>query len=335
MRKRPGVIFGCDGDEGVKNYLEMLLNAFVTEVVAGYSKKIEINLYKDASVEIISHDSGILLSEEIKDTKPEWYNFFCEIFCGDKLGSFSQYDDYNREHNALFGRDGYDPKILTKDGVQFDLCCVQYASDFMHVESVRDGIKKNLEFKKGYSVSDLIKENLDVKPYTRIHCKPDPEVFSEYGSMRKQCRGILKDLSVCVPGFVGVLYDEKENSREEFYTEKGASDGICGPLYQRELTATGKERYNHPDYTATVRLTVGFDPEKKGNVCYHNCRSLEFGGEHHNCAVECIRKFLQYEFYDIYTDKGIDLNDSYIFSRIRLVIESSCDYSAVKWDSAA
>lgn len=330
IRKRPAVVFGFQGDEGVKNYVKMLLDTFITETAAGYCDKIEINLHKDLSLEIISYDSGIVLSKEINDGKAAWQSLFCDLYCEEKFADMSYYDKLTAEHNDIYGREGSKLRFGVLDGPQFALCCIQYASSFMYVEAVRDGIKNTVEFSKGYSVSELKKERTDKPSYTRIHCKPDPEVFGEYGAMNGICSQILKGLSVTVPAFNGVLYDEAKEIRTEF---NNTLNDYTGPVYRAEISCEGKDRYNYNTYLADVKLTLAFSENKNEIACYHNCRLLECGGTHLEKAIERVCTYTGYCLWN--TENGNKVTEDDILPHLCLVLESGCDYSVTKWQNAA
>ena len=156
IRKRPAVYFGSDDLDGSVMVVRKLIDIFVTEAVLGYSSKIEIEIHKDNSISIRSYDRGLILGEDIVEDKPAWYMLFCEPYYG---------MDLQNPHAVLYGEhETFSEHRSRSTTVGLDLCCIQYVSRFMHIESVRDGIKKTLVFEKGYSVSELRREQSSESP---------------------------------------------------------------------------------------------------------------------------------------------------------------------------
>ena len=56
VRKRPGMYIGSTDGRGLMHCLWEIIDNAVDESLAGYCKKIEINLEKDGSIEV--HDDG-------------------------------------------------------------------------------------------------------------------------------------------------------------------------------------------------------------------------------------------------------------------------------------
>ena len=180
VRKRPAVVFDSDGVVGVVYVIKTLLNIFVAEAALGFSAGIHVKVHTDNSISVRSYDRGFILDETIVEGKPVWYQDFCELYCGSRESDGEYYFGLGSGHNALYGQEEMAiSKYQVDTDHSFDLCCVQYVSKFMHVEATRNGVKKILDFEKGYSVSDLRKEQTTERANTYIHFLIDEDVFGD------------------------------------------------------------------------------------------------------------------------------------------------------------
>lgn len=287
VRKRPAVVFGSDDANGAVEAVRMLIDLFATELVPGYSAGMRVTVSADGSVEIDSRDRGMILDETVEDGVPRWHRDFCEMYCGPREPDGDYVFTVLSRQNDLFGELSQPlPKYPMDSDHYFDLCCVQYASAYMHVEAVRDGVKKVLDFRKGYAVGELAKEPTDEPAGTRIRFRPDDEVFGcAQLPMTPLCEA-LRDLAVALPGVTCEWADERDGTGGTYHYPAGACDYIaeCAaptmPVYVAELEANGKDRYNRRAYDARVRLYVAFAKQAPDALCLHNYRTLPCGGRH-------------------------------------------------------
>ena len=83
---------------------------------------------------------------------------------------------------------------------------------FMHIESVRDGIKKTLDFEKGYSVSELRREQSSEPSNTYVHFLIDEEVFDDIKISGSEIVDFLRDAAITVPGLECKICDERDDN---------------------------------------------------------------------------------------------------------------------------
>ena len=338
VRKRPAVIFGSDGAEGVETAIKTLLDIFMTEAALGLSSGIDLAIHTDNSVSIRSHDRGFLLDESVIDGKPAWHYVFCEMYSGPRQADEEYYYSLGSHHNNLYGQtDTPMGKYQVDSDHIFDLCSVQYASKFMHVESVHDSYKKKLDFEKGYSVSETKKEITTDNSYTLIHFLADPEVFGDVNISSKPIASFLKNAAVTIHGLKCSVYDARTNEKQVFFypnlTEDYAKERAANlslPLFTRTIEARGKDRYNRSEYDAKIKLVLGFADGSGSAVCLHNYRELENGGEHFEALKEQLMKYINWEFlWDFKADdnaskKSIELRFDDIKNNVVLILETNC-----------
>ena len=354
VRKRPAVMFGSDDMEGVISVIKTLLNIFVTEAARGCSTGIDVNVHHDNSISICSHDRGFLLDETIIDGKPAWYQNFCELYCGPRELDENYELFLGCRHSDLYGTDASMPKYYEDADHGFDLCCVQYVSKFMHVEAIRDGTKKILDFEKGYSISDLRKEPSEEPTGTFIHFLVDSEVFGDINFPISEIVEFLRDVAITIPGLKCEISDVRNNISTTFLYPKGTVDyaaeissTISIPLFSNEMEAKGKDRYNYREYEAKVKIVLGFVKDSSNTICLHNYRKLEYGGYHLDAVKEQMLHYINWEFiWDFRDDSSSNDEDNYYSRRrfelsfddikdnIVLIIETNCTQYASNYVNA-
>lgn len=340
IRRNPAVAFMSDGLEGSIFAVRGLLNIFLTEAVMGYCKKIDVKIRQDDSIEILSADRGIVVDETDFNGKPLWLYTFCNPGAGpreaNELISFLK-----GEHGRLYGdTDELPAKYEIDEFSGFEMCCIQCVSEFMTVEAIRDGVKKRLHFKGGYSIADVEKNDTIEPASTRIHFKLDVAVFKDVKIPTPVIASILRDAAVTLPGLECTFEDERIGLKDVYYFKNGivdyacdiAGEGIHTPIYVKELEANGKDGYNQLSYDARVRVALAFSDSVSHISCLHNYHTLKFGGDHLEAAEEKIQKVLWWLF-----NKDDELSKIFfdkIKEKLILIVETNCSRYDTRWRTA-
>lgn len=353
VRKRPAVMFGSDGIEGTVTAIKKLLNIFITEAALGYSDGIELLVKADNSIGVRSYDRGFLLDETIIDGKPAWHQDFCELYCGPRNQDNQYCFSLGSQHSDIYGKDETPtPKYQVDDDYGFNLCCVQYVSAFMHVEATRDGIKKTLDFEKGYSISDLQKEPTSDPTNTYIYFQIDSEVFDDVNFTVSEITDFLRDAAITIPGLKCEVCDERNVTKYTFLYPNGTVDyaaEVLGtiPLFTNEMEARGKDRYNYREYDAKVKVVFAFVNDFPNVICLHNYRKLEYGGHHLDAVKEQLLHYINWEFIWDFRDESSPNDEDNYYSRRRfelsfddikenvvLILETNCNERASMYINA-
>ncbi len=207
VRKRPAVIFGSADGKGVLNAVKWICDVFFAEARLGYSKKIEITLHKDNSVEIISYDRGLVLEDKEVEGKPAWHWIFCDFTLAPRKVDEAYLKECQQNYADLFGAFDGDTGLDYMSCNSF--CFVQYVSEYMRVEAVRGGMRKTLSFKAGYSVMPMKTEVYDGESYTKIHFRADSEVFTHTDFPSEELNFFLTEKVSALEDFDCVLTDLK------------------------------------------------------------------------------------------------------------------------------
>ena len=326
VRQRPAILFGSDGLDGAVAALRTLLDIFIAEAAVGQSAGIDVTLHGDDSVSVHSHDRGFLLEDTLVDGKPAWHRAFCELYMRPREELLPIQAHLLR--NGLYGETVLPSPLYAPDtDPYFDLCCVQYASAFMQVEAIRDGMKKTLGFEKGYCTSPLTAAASDEPTGTRIRFAPDPAVFSAVRLPADAIAACLQEAAVTIPGLTCRLRDERDGKACTYHYPCGLRDYAAAafstalPFYEKALEAEGKDRYNKRPSTARVKLIVGFGENAPEPTCFHNYRTLAKGGQHLTAVKKQIHKHLNHRFDASYTLAEVA-------DRLFIAVETACTANA-------
>ncbi len=277
VRKRPGVIFGSDGIEGCKHSVFEILSNCIDEAREGYGSVINVTYFKDNSIEIEDLGRGMPVDFNQNEDKYNWELIFCELYAG---GKYKNNEGDNYEYSL--GLNG------------LGACATQYSSEYMNVTVVRDGFKYYLEFKKGenafISKEGFIKEETSQKKTgTKIHWKPDLEVFTDIKVEKQYFIDTLKRQAVVNKGLKFVLKYEEENGKfhkEDFIYENGITDYVTELSENENFTdvkffsceRVGRDRADKADYKVKISASFCFSRTKNVIEYYHNSSWLEYGG---------------------------------------------------------
>ena len=272
VRKRPGVIFGSDGLEGCEHAVFEILSNSIDEAREGYGREIILTSYRDGSIEVEDFGRGCPVDYNSAEQRYNWELVFCELYAGGK---------YDNE-----GGDNYEYS-LGLNGL--GSCATQYSSEYMDVTVWRDGKKYDLHFEKGENIGGLKWEEYTKKRTgSRIHWKPDLEVFTDIAIPDSYFEDVMKKQAVVNSGvsFKLRIEEEKgfreidylyENGIRDYVAELAGEDSLTLPEYI-EAERRGRDREDMPDYK--VKLSAAFCFSNKVNRIeyYHNSSWLEYGG---------------------------------------------------------
>ncbi len=273
VRLRPAVIFGSDGLEGCQHAVFEILSNSIDEAREGYGKKIEVTRFNDQSIEVVDHGRGIPLDYNTKEDTYNWMLVFCELYAG---GKYNNQDGENYEYSL--GLNG------------LGACATQYASEFMDVEVVRDGYLYKLHFEKGKNIGGLVKEpTLEKKTGTKIHWRPDLDVFTEIDIPAEYFINTLKKQAVVNEGITFILKDQRDDGKFDDYSfcyKNGITDYVNELKGEKAFTdvqtitaeRTGRDRSDKPEYKVKMNFAFCFSNEVNVIEYYHNSSFLEHGG---------------------------------------------------------
>lgn len=319
VRKRPAVIFGSGDIDGVLNAIQILINILAQEGVSGHSNQITVTQYQDNSIEIQDNGRGIFLGEPDSVDDLIWKDLFCELYAGPVCGALSR-SVFEAPNNAN-----------EQPADSFELCAVQYASEYMDICVIRDGFKHTLHFEKGNHVGGIKRTPCTGNTGTCIRLKLDSEVFSDISLHSQQLADKIQAIAIQIPGMRAIFRHKTAAGVEEaeFFYPKGIADYlqaqnencVASPVYTAALVAEGQERYNKPRYTASANVGLCFAKDAGFIKCYHNLKELICGGTHRSAIVKEIVRYL-----DLGT--GCEINKEEVLRHLQLVVITNSEITS-------
>ncbi len=272
VRKRPAVIFGSNGIDGCQHSVFEIISNSIDEAREGYGKKIIVTAYEDGSIEVQDFARGIPVDFNSRENCYNWELLYCEMYAG---GKYNTNDGDNYEFSL--GLNG------------LGLCSTQYASEYMDVESKRDGFIYTLHFEKGKNIGGLKKEPYSGKDTgTKTRWKPDLEVFTDINIPLEYYLDVLKRQAVVNDGVVFILKRQVGQKFETYefcykngildYTKELAEDKALTPIQFWQTERTGRDRPDKPEYKVKIKAAVTFSNQAHLKEYYHNSSWLEYGG---------------------------------------------------------
>lgn len=276
VRLRPSVIFGSDSVEGCRHSVFEIISNSIDEAREGFGKKITITLFSDCSVTVEDNGRGIPIDFNKSEDKYNWELAFCTLYAGGKY-------DNNSGENYTYA--------LGLNGL--GLCATQYASEYMEVESCNGTWCYSLRFEKGYNVTPdergFKKSRREGVTGTKIHWKPDLEVFTDINIGTDYLADMLRRQAIVNDGIEFLLRSENEDGSFEeqtFCYAEGINDYLREVVGDKSLTTpqfwntqrVGRDREDKPEYKLKMNVAFTFSKEMQFIEHYHNSSWLEHGG---------------------------------------------------------
>ena len=272
VRKRPAVIFGSDGIEGCQHSVFEILSNSIDEAREGYGKEIIITKYADNSVEIEDFGRGIPVDYNKNEERYNWELVFCELYAGGKYNNAE-----TESYEFSLGLNG------------LGLCSTQYSSEYMDVEIRRDGTRFTLHFEKGENIGGLHREQyMGRKTGTKIHWKPDLEVFTDINISDEYFIDTIKRQAVVNAGINFIFRTEKDGKFDvqEFKYENGIVDHVkeivgddaISQVQSWQTERMVSDRDDKPEYKTKINIALAFSNKVSVSEYYHNSSWLEYGG---------------------------------------------------------
>ena len=226
VRTRIQMYLGSDDIEGTYQALKEIINNSTDEALAGYGKKIEIDVSeKDNAVSVRDYGRGVPFG-----IREDGENVLVSIFTKSHTGGKFSHDAY-KNASGLNGIGG---------------SCVCLSSKTFTVQSFRDGKTATAFFEQGILKSYT--EGKSKSPNgTRIDFSPDPLVFSN-GSIGykydKICEDI-QDISYLYPGIEFVIRNIDTGNKNNYCAKNGINDFVATqvkkPLHKHIITGSATD----------------------------------------------------------------------------------------------
>lgn len=302
IRLRPTVIFGDDGKAGCLQAFKMALTCALDEVALGYANSVSVTLHGDNSITVEDNGRGIYVSN---NDDSSWEKRFCKLDDSEELfmacsGVTGWLCGNELEQHSPFNTEGF------FDLFGWELCAVQFASEFFDAEICRGGRKYYLHFEKGENVGGLFITEFASHSGTKLHFRLDNEVFKDINISADEIEKLLNEKAITYKTVRFTFKTENNGqSNKVFYYKEGIKDRAlelvgnhqASSIICWEMDALGKDRFDLTEYNAMFKIALCFTKDIFCSECYHNNRLLEYDGYYLKKVLETIRDVLQFEYY--------------------------------------
>ncbi|MFM7491319.1 MAG: type IIA DNA topoisomerase subunit B [Actinomycetota bacterium] len=246
VRKRPGMYIGSTDGRGLMHCLWEIIDNAVDESLAGYCKKIEINLEKDGSIEVHDDGRGIPVDKEPKTGLTGVEVVMTKLHAGGKFGGGS--------YAATGGLHGVGASVVNALASRLDVEVdrdgkIYWMSFKRGVAGIFEGDGPNASFEPQSGLRIIGKVSSKVTG-TRIKWWSDKQIFlkdAQYDLEEIYTRA--RQTSYLVPGLTLIVNDNrtKDKTSETFFHKGGISE-YCHFIQPDEavgdvIRLTGKGHY--------------------------------------------------------------------------------------------
>ena len=202
VRRRPGMYIGTTGPRGLHHLVWEVVDNSVDEAMAGYAKRIDVELQPDGGCRVTDNGRGIPVARHARTRKSALTTVLTTLHAGGKF-----------EEGAYTVSGG-----LHGVGVSV----VNALSERLEAEVVRDGFRWSQSFERGKPKTAVKKGRAARRTGTTITFWPDPEVFTDtvvfsYNTISQRLRELAflnRDLEVR-------LTDSRDGGKSDVFRYKG------------------------------------------------------------------------------------------------------------------
>lgn len=261
VRKRPGMYIGSTSERGLHYLVWEIVDNSIDEALAGYCDHIEITIEKDNSISVTDNGRGIPVDIQEKVGKPAVEVILTVLHAGGKFDS-----DTYKVSGGLHG---------------VGASVVNALSESLEVYVHRDGKLYYQDYKRGVPQSELSVIGETDLTGTKIHFKPDSEIFEtlefSYDSLVNRTRELAylnKKLRISIED------KRTDEEKDSFYYEGGIRE------YVEYLNRT-REALHEPIYgeneidNVVVEFAIQYNDGFNSNIYSfaNNIHTME-GGTH-------------------------------------------------------
>ncbi len=201
VRKRPAMYIGDTGLRGLHHLVYEVVDNSVDEALAGHCTEVQVTIHADGSVDVVDDGRGIPVDIQKDVGLPAVTVVLTTLHSGGKF-----------EHKAYKVSGGL-------HGV--GLSCVNALSARLVVEVYKDGHIHHQSFARGKPTSGLTRSGRTERRGTRVHFKPDEEIFADTNFHYDTLANRLRELAFLNRGLTIEIRDERDAPKHEVFRYEG------------------------------------------------------------------------------------------------------------------
>jgi DNA gyrase subunit B len=201
VRKRPAMYIGNTAFEGLHHLVYEVVDNSIDEALAEYCNSIDIKILGDNSVVVLDNGRGIPVDMHETEHVPALEVVMTKLHAGGKFD--------NKSYKVSGGLHGVGVSV------------VNALAEFLEVEVYRDGKIYFQRFERGDKVTELKVIGETAERGTKIHFRPDPEVFETTDFDFETLSRRMRELAFLTRGVKIQISDERTGKSKEFIYEGG------------------------------------------------------------------------------------------------------------------
>jgi DNA gyrase subunit B len=201
VRKRPAMYIGNTAFEGLHHLVYEVVDNSIDEALAEYCDFIDIKILGDNSVEVFDNGRGIPVDMHETEQVPALEVVMTKLHAGGKFD--------NKSYKVSGGLHGVGVSV------------VNALAEFLEVEVYRDGKIYFQRFERGDKATELKVIGETAKKGTKVHFKPDPDVFETLEFDFETLSRRMRELAFLTRGVKIQIADERTGKSKEFMYEGG------------------------------------------------------------------------------------------------------------------
>ncbi|MDT8903364.1 DNA topoisomerase (ATP-hydrolyzing) subunit B [Anaeroselena agilis] len=200
VRRRPGMYIGSTSTKGLHHLVYEVVDNSIDEALAGYCDRVEVTVHNDNSITVVDNGRGIPVDMH-ESGLPAVELVLTKLHAGGK-----------------FGGEGY----KVSGGLHgVGVSVVNALSEILEVQVKRDGKVYQIKFARGLTVTNLEEIGTTNETGTKVHFKPDAEIFEDTVFQFETLEHRLRELAFLNRNIFIGLSDERSGVRKEFHYEGG------------------------------------------------------------------------------------------------------------------
>jgi len=278
VRKRPAMYIGNTGSEGLHHLVYEVVDNSIDEAMVGFCDRIDVQVLSDNSVVVTDNGRGIPVEMHKTEKIPALEVVMTKLHSGGKFD--------NKSYKVSGGLHGVGVSV------------VNALSEFLEAEVYMDGKIYWQRFERGVKKSELSVKGNAKNRGTRIHFKPDPEIFDntnfDFDILAKR----MRELSFLTTGVRITISDERTGKKQEFIYQGGIKSFVEYLNKNREVLHPRPIFISGEKNDVIVEIAIQYNNSYKEHIfTFANNINTREGGAHlvgfKSALTRSINQYLQ------------------------------------------